>query len=117
MTHTDLLDRYLNAVKLLLPRHQQTDIVTEIAQDLHAPVEDRESQLGRPLAEGDVVDLLKRRGSPVRVVSGYVPEQRLINPAMLPLYRLVLKIVLLWVLAPLFGIVFVRPLIESGHPG
>jgi hypothetical protein len=53
----------------------------------------------------------------MRVASGYLPEQRLINPAMLPIYRLVLKIVLVWVLAPLFAILCVSALFASAHPG
>ncbi|MEI9971525.1 MAG: hypothetical protein WDO73_05370 [Ignavibacteriota bacterium] len=113
---SDLIDRYLNAVSIWLPGKQQKDILAELAEDLHSQVEEREAALGRPLEEADLVDLLKRRGSPMRVASGYIPELRLINPAMLPLYRLVLKIVLLWVLLPLFGIVFIGPVFNSAHP-
>ena len=91
MSKTDLIDRYLNAVKMWLPRKQQKDILAELAEDLHSQIEERESALGRPLEEADLVALLTRRGSPMRVASGYIPEHRLINPAMLPLYRLVLK--------------------------
>jgi hypothetical protein len=117
MNNTDLVGRYLNAVKLWLPRKQQTDILAEIAEDLHSQIEDRESALGRPLEEADLVAILKQRGSPMRVASGFIPEHRLINPAMLPLYRLVLKIVLLWVLAPIFAIVFIGPIFNSARPG
>jgi hypothetical protein len=117
MSKADLVDRYLNAVKLWLPRKQQKDILAEIAEDLHSQIEDRESALGHPLEEADLVAMLKQRGSPMRVASGFIPEQRLINPAMLPLYRLVLKIVLLWVLAPIFVIVFIGPIFNSARPG
>src|ERR1700683_605364 len=101
MSKTDMIDRYLNAVKFWLPGKQQKDILAELAEDLHSQIEDRESSLGHPMDEADLVALLKQRGSPMRVASGYIPEHRLINPAMLPLYRLVLKILLLWVLAPM----------------
>jgi hypothetical protein len=50
------------------------------------------------------------------VAAAYLPDQRLLNPAMLPVYRLVLKITLLWVLLPLFAIVFIGPLVTSAHP-
>ncbi len=113
----DLIDRYLNAVKFWLPRKQQRDILAEIAEDLHSQVEERSAALGHPLTESDVVALLKQRGSPMRVASGYIPEHRLIDPAMLPMYRLVLKIVLLWVLAPIFVLVFIGPIFDSAHPG
>jgi hypothetical protein len=115
MTKTELIDRYLNAVKFWLPGKQQKDILAELAEDLQSQVEERESALGRPLDEADLVALLRRRGSPLRVASGYIPEQRLINPAMLPLYRLVLKIVLLWVLLPTFAIVFIAPIFDSAN--
>jgi hypothetical protein len=117
MTQTDLIDRYLNAVKLWLPRKQQKDILAELAEDLHSQIEERELVLGHPLEETELVDLLKRRGSPMRVASGYIPEVRLINPATLPLYWMVLRIVLLWVLMPIFGLVFIAPVINSHSPG
>ena len=115
-TKTSLLDRYLHAVKFWLPKPQQQDILAELAEDLHSQIEEREAALGRPLEEDDLVAILKKRGSPMKVASAYLSQQRLMNPAMLPLYRLVLKIVLLWVLAPLFVISFAGPLFTSGHP-
>lgn len=116
MTNSELIDRYLNAIKLWLPRKQQNDILAEIAGDLHAQIEERESTAGRALALDELAALLKQRGSPMRVASGYIPEQRLINPAMLPIYRLVLRIVLLWVLAPILVIVSLAPIVQSPHP-
>jgi len=117
MTNNELIDRYLNAVKMWLPWKQQKDILAELAEDLHAQVEDRESAAGRPLTLDELAALLKERGSPMRVASGYIPEQRLINPAMVPIYLLVLRIVLLWVMAPLLVIVHLGPIFQSGHPG
>jgi hypothetical protein len=113
---TDLVDRYLNAVKFWLPGKQQKDILAELGEDLNAEMEEREAALGHPPEETDLVALLQRRGSPMRVASGYIPEQRLVNPAMLPLYRMVLKIVLIWVLAPLFAFVFLGPVFDSWDP-
>lgn len=117
MPATDLIERYLEAMKFWLPRKQQEDILAELREDLRLQIEERESVLGHPLAEGDVVALLKQRGSPLRVASGYIQERRLFNPAMLPIYQLVIKIVLLWVLAPLFAIIFVAPILDSARPG
>ena len=115
-TKTDLLDRYLHAVKFWLPRAHQEDIIAELGEDLHSQVEESEAALGHQLDEDDLARILTKRGSPMKVASGYLPEQRLINPAMVPVYRLVLKIVLLWVLAPLFVIVFLGPLLASARP-
>jgi hypothetical protein len=115
-TKPDLLDRYLHAVKFWLPKAQQDDILAELAEDLRSQIEEREAALGHPLDEAGLADLLKQRGSPMRVASSYIPEQRLINPAMLPVYRLVLKIVLLWVLAPLFALILIGSIFHSAHP-
>src|ERR1039458_4564866 len=117
LAKSDLIDRYLEAVKFWLPKTQQNDILAELAEDLHSQIEEREAAIGHTLDESDVVALLKHRGSPLRVASGFIPERRLINPAMLPIYGLVLKIVLLWVLAPLFAIVFIGPVFNSAQPG
>lgn len=115
-TTTDLIDRYMHAVKFLLPKKQQADIVAEIGDDLQSQVEEREAALGHALNEDDVVALLKKRGSPAKVASGYLPERRLMNPAMLPVYWLVLKIVLLWVYVPLFAVVFLGPAMTVARP-
>lgn len=115
-TKTDLLDRYLHAVKFWLPKAQQQDILAELGEDLHSQIEEREAALGHPLDEADIAAILKQRGAPMRVASGYLPELRLINPAMMPAYRLVLKIVLLWVLGPLFILIYIGPAVSSSHP-
>ena len=44
-TNTDLIDRYLHAVKFWLPKAQQADIVAEIGEDLQSLVEEREAAL------------------------------------------------------------------------
>jgi len=115
-TKSDLIDRYLHAVKFWLPKAQQEDIVAELGEDLLSQVEEREAALGHKLDEDELAAILKKRGSPMRVSSGYLPEQRLINPAMLPVYRLVLKIVLCWVFVPLFAFVFLGPVLTFARP-
>src|SRR5271165_3173690 len=74
-TKSDLIDRYLQAVKFWLPKAQQQDILAELSEDLHSQIEEREAALGHPLDEADLAAVLKRRGSPMRVASGFVPEQ------------------------------------------
>jgi hypothetical protein len=116
VTNTDLIDRYMHAVKFLLPKKQQADIVAEIGEDLQSQVDERVAAHGHALDEDDVVVLLKKRGSPAMVASSYFPERRLMNPAMLPVYWLVLKIVLLWVYVPLFAIIFLGPVLTVARP-
>ena len=90
----EVLDRYLEAVRGWLPRDQRADIVAELAEDLRSEINDRERALGRPLADDEIVALLKRRGHPMTVAEGYLPSRHLIGPAMLPAWRRTVAIVL-----------------------
>ena len=53
----DLLVRYLQAVKLWLPKSRRDDIVAELSDDLHAQFEEREDGLGRPLNEQELEEI------------------------------------------------------------
>jgi hypothetical protein len=99
---TDLIARYLQAVKFWLPKKQQDDIVAELSEDLSAQIEERESTLGRKLTEPEVETILRHRGSPILVANSYLPQQQLIGPLLFPIYVFVLKIVSLCILIPTF---------------
>jgi ABC-type branched-subunit amino acid transport system permease subunit len=88
----DLLERYLQAVRFFLPRGSQDDIVRELEEDLRAQMDDRESQLGRTMTDGERSEILKRHGHPMLVAGRYRTHQRLIGPAFFPMYALVLKL-------------------------
>ena len=92
----ELLDRYLQAVRRYLPNRRQDDIIAELRANMESQIEDRESELGRPLTQGEFEDLLRKMGSPVMVASRYQPQQYLIGPTLFPLYFYVLRIALLW---------------------
>jgi hypothetical protein len=98
----ELVDRYLYAVRNGLPKGQQDDIIAELGEDIRSEIEDLETGLGRPVNEAEVVEILKQRGHPTKVAGRYLAQQYLIGPALFPIYRLVLKIVVLWVLVPVF---------------
>ncbi len=98
----ELLDRYLQAVRFWLPKAQQQDIIAELSSDLHSQIEDRETELGRPLHEAELEAILKKSGNPMLVASSYRPPTQLIGPALFPIYQFVLKVVLLWILLPVF---------------
>ena len=93
-----LLDHYLRAVRLYLPKGpQQDDIIEEIAGNLTAAIEEEESRLGRPLTEVEEEALLTRHGGPIVVAERYGVAQRglafgrqLISPETFPLYARVL---------------------------
>ena len=96
----ELVDRYLQAVRFWLPKDQKKDIIAELSEDLHAQIEEQESTLGRPLTKDEVEDLLRRRGAPILVASKYLPQQSLIGPVFFPIYRFVIKVVLLVYMIP-----------------
>ena len=96
----ELLDRYLQAVRFWLPRAQQNDMIAELGDDLRSQIEDRESALGRPLNEDELVALLQQTGHPMRVAARYQPQQSLIGPTLFPIYKFVLKIVTAAYLVP-----------------
>jgi hypothetical protein len=96
----EILDRYLQAVKFWLPKGEKQDIIAEISEDLRSQIEEREAELGRKLNQAEIETILKQRGRPVLVANGYLPQQYLIGPVLFPVYRLVLKIVVLWYLVP-----------------
>jgi hypothetical protein len=98
----ELVDRYLQAVRFWLPKKQQQDVDAELSEDLHSQIEEKEVELGRPLDEGEVSAILKRCGSPIAVAARFRPQGYLIGPALFPIYRFVLKMVLLWILVPVF---------------
>jgi hypothetical protein len=112
----DLLERYLEAVRRCLPQAQAEDIVAELGDDLRQQMEDRESDLGRALNEDEVAIILKQRGHPMRVAGAYLPAQYLIGPALYPVWRFVVRLVLGWILPPVFlFIVGPATFLTSGH--
>lgn len=93
-----IVDRYLQSVKTCLPTAQAEDIIKELSGNIHAQIEDREGELGRPLTELEVEALLKQHGHPLLVAGRYRQEQRsvsfgrqIIGPALFPFYIRVLK--------------------------
>lgn len=100
----ELLDRYLNFIRMLLPRGKRQDIIDELSGDLRAQIADREAELGRSLDESEIEVVLKRCGHPLLVAGRYQSEQALIGQPFYPLYIFALKMVQ-WVLFPLFLVV------------
>ena len=113
----ELLDQYLKSIRSCLPAGQRDDIVNELSENIHSQIEDKESELGRPLNEAEVRAILKQLGHPLVVASRYRQDQRSvafgrqwIGPVLFPFYIKVLSfnlgitgIVILIVLAALFA--------------
>jgi hypothetical protein len=96
----DLLERYLQAIRKYLPwtlsRARQQDILAELRANYESQLEERESDLGRKLTEGEMIDWLKQLGSPIHVAARYQPTQYLIGPVLFPMYLYVLRLVVFW---------------------
>lgn len=92
----ELLERYLQAVRKYLPLKRQDDIIAELRANMESQIEDRESELARPLTQGELEDFLRKMGAPVMVASRYQPQQYLIGPTLFPLYFYVLRVAILW---------------------
>jgi len=113
----ELLDQYLKSIRSCLPAGQRDDIVNELSENIHSQIEDKESELGRPLNEAEVRAILRQLGHPLVVASRYRQDQRSvafgrqwIGPVLFPFYIKVLSfnlgitgIVILIVLAALFA--------------
>ncbi len=112
-----LLKRYLEAVAVWLPAAQRNDIAAELNEDLRSRIDDREAELGHGVNEDELVEVLKGLGHPLAVAGRYSSQQYLIGPALFPLYRFLLKLVVLWIQLPLFALIL-GPIdvLASAHP-
>jgi hypothetical protein len=114
-TARELLERYLQAVGKQLPRRRQADILAELRANLESQLEDKETELGRELKQGEAEDWLRELGSPMQVAARYLPQQWLIGPGIFPVYWFVLRTALVWALG--IYTVVAGVLIVLGQPG
>ncbi len=99
----ELVDRYLQAVRFWLPnKSKHEDLLAEMGEDLCSQIDAKEEELGRPLNQEEVSAILKACGNPMLVASRFGPQQYLIGPTLFPVYWFVLKMVILWILIPVF---------------
>jgi hypothetical protein len=103
--NTQLLDRYVTAVKFWLPKKQRDDIAAELAANLQAEIDDRAAELGRVLTDNEIAGLLKQHGSPMVMASRYQEQNRtvtfgrqLIGPVVFPFYWIAIKVTLVLLL-------------------
>ena len=96
----ELVDRYLQSVKLMLPKKQQDDVIRELSDEILSQIEEKEAALGRPLTEDEQAALLKQLGHPMLLAARYRKQRYLIEPSIFAIYWMVLRLVLL---VTLFG--------------
>jgi hypothetical protein len=100
LTNQELLDRYIHALKMMLPPDKVEDIAAEIRSNLESLAEDRAAELGRELRPAEMSAILKQHGHPMIVASRYRdrPARGLISPDLFPLYWFTLRAIFaLWV--------------------
>jgi hypothetical protein len=110
----ELIDRYLQSVKWMLPRKEQEDVIRELADEILSRAEEKEVALGRPLTEDEQVALLKQLGHPMLVASRYRKQRYLIDPAIFAVYWMVLRLVLGFAL---FGIAVAAVAVAASGQG
>jgi hypothetical protein len=91
----DLLDRYLAAIKPLLPRKTAADILSEISDEIASQYEEKSASLGRPLSEVEQAEVIRKLGHPVIAAARYGTRRYLIGPEVFPYYWLILKVSLI----------------------
>jgi hypothetical protein len=109
LTNQELLDRYIHAVKLMLPPDTMEDIAAEVRSNLESLAEDQAKDLGRELTLKELSALLKQHGHPALVASRYrdQPGRSLISPLLFPFYWFALRAVFaLWLAIRLIVAVF-----------
>jgi hypothetical protein len=100
-----------------LPKRQSQDIIAELSEDLRSQIEEKETELGRKLKDAEVEEILNRCGSPMTVASRYRPQRFLIGPALFPIYRFVMGVLLIGCIVPRILIWLAFLLIDPVHRG
>lgn len=91
----NLVDRYVAAIGRELPRRGAAEITAELKDVLLSKIEDQEAELGRPLTDKEIEQLLIDFGSPLVVAGGYRKMQYLIGPELFPYWLATVRMVLM----------------------
>ena len=110
----DLIERYLHAVRRNLPGRNADDIVAELRDALASRIEDREEAAGRPLAEEEIVAVIKDFGHPLVVAARFRRQQWLIGPDVFPFYLFTLRVVAS-IIAALLVAIGIAQIVFGGH--
>jgi hypothetical protein len=88
-----LVEDYLDAIALLLPRAQREDIVAELRELVLSRIEAREAELGRSLTESEIEAVLREIGHPIVVAARYREgPQHLVGPMLYPYWLFAVKL-------------------------
>lgn len=90
----DIIDRYLQTLRMLLPRIQRDDIIRELSEEIEEQVAAKEAALGRRLGPDEQAAIVAQYGHPLLTAARYRPQRHLIGPVVFPYYWNVLKVAL-----------------------
>jgi hypothetical protein len=110
----DMVDRYVQAVRSLLPKAQQEDIAAELEEAIRGRIDTREAELGRKLTDAEVEAIIKEFGHPIAAAGRYAPQRHLIGPEIFPYWWLGAKAVV--VFAAIIGVVNGFAHVGRGEP-
>jgi hypothetical protein len=111
----DLVERYIQSVRSLLPKAQQDDIAEELEGAIRARIEARETELGRKLKQPEVEAILQEIGHPIAVAGRYAPQRHLIGPDIYPFWWIAVKLAV--VLSAIIALARGLGDLVSGDPG
>lgn len=101
------IDKYLSRVKFWLPGRGGAAAAADLRGVLAELVQDREQDLGRPLTNAEVEDLLAGFGRPEVIASRYSSVRPLVSAGLMPAYLRVLAIAMV-------AVVLVQALLAVG---
>jgi hypothetical protein len=89
----NLVDEYLRAVSILLPKAQRDDIIAELRDTILSRIEAREAELGRPLTDDETEAVLREVGHPLVVAARYREgPQHVVGPTVYPYWMFAVKV-------------------------
>ncbi len=92
----NLIERYIQAVKIELSPRQREDIGRELQSSIQEGLDDLAERNRQAPTEHEVSQYLERLGHPVRVASTYWTRRSLISEAAYPIYKQALILGLSW---------------------
>jgi hypothetical protein len=90
----ELVERYLQSVRFLLPRRQRDDVHRELSAEIQDAVEEQESLHGRALTADEMTAVLRRFGHPLTLALRYQPARALVGPETFPVFWFAVRLVL-----------------------
>ena len=113
----NLVEDYLRAVGILLPKDQRDDITAELRDLILSRIEARESELARRLTDDEVEAVLREIGHPLVVAARYREgPQSIVGPALYPFWVFAVKAALA-VQFCIIGVVFIVQAFGRGDVG